>query len=267
MNVDLAGEDSCKEETLEEACCVCGTREKALRCSKCKMTYYCSKKCQKLHFEHHYPYCTMIEGLKEVERRKIYGDLSVRQIQINDKTRKKLVKLVGDKPILKCRLGGVEVEVLWDTGSMVSLVDRRWIKENLPDAVIHPVSDFLESNEKELCLRAANSTRIKFDGVAVLDFSVGDGEGFVVPILVASDDMNEPILGYNVIEYLILNGSVEERAALQTALKGRNSRWDMELLSAVIEENANNVHSFCSVLTSSYFVFQSMVMVGVVLFN
>ena len=68
---------------------MCGTKEKVLRCSKCKMTHYCSKKCQKLHFDHHYPYCTMIEGLKEVERRKIYGDLSVRQIQINDKTRNK----------------------------------------------------------------------------------------------------------------------------------------------------------------------------------
>ena len=130
----------------------------------------------------------------EVEKQKIYGDLSVRQIQVNDKTRKKLIRLVGDKPVLRCRLGGKEVEVLWDTGSMVSLVDRRWIKRNLPDAIIHPVADFLESDQKELCLKAANSTKIKFDGVAVLDFAVGDNDGgFVIPVLVASDDINEPI--------------------------------------------------------------------------
>ena len=81
---------------------MCGTKGGALRCAKCKMTHYCSKKCQKLHFEHHNPYCTMIEGLKEVERQKIYGDLSVRQIQVNDKTRKKYVKtkkLTLDPPL------------------------------------------------------------------------------------------------------------------------------------------------------------------------
>ena len=77
----------------------------------------------------------LADGKEEVEKQKIYGDLSVRQIQVNDKTRKKLVRLVGDKPVLQCRLGGKEVEVLWDTGSMVSLVDRRWMKENLPDAM------------------------------------------------------------------------------------------------------------------------------------
>ena len=257
--MNLVGEDSCKEETLEEVCCVCGKKEEVLRCSKCKMTYYCSKKCQKSHFEHHYPYCTMIEGLKEVETKKIYGDLSVRQIQINDKTRKKLIKLVGDKPILRCHLGGKEVEVLWNTGSMVSLVDRSWIKGNLPDVVIHPVSDFLESHEKELCLKAANSTRIKFDGVAVLDFTVGDvGEGFVVPVLVASEDINEPILGYNVIEYLILNGTPDERIALQTALKGRNDQWDMEPLSAVIQENAESPDFLTEVKSSSRITVQQV---------
>ena len=219
---------------------MCGKKEEVLRCAKCKMTCYCSKKCQKAHFKHHYPYCTMIEGLMEVEKQKIYGDLSVRQIQVNDKTRKKLIRLVGDKPILRCRLGGKEVEVLWDTGSMVSLVDRRWIKENIPEAVIHPVADFLEPHENDLCLKAANSTKVKFDGVAVLEFAVGEGNGFAVPVLVASNDINEPILGYNVIEYLILNGSPEERAALQTSLKGRNSSWDLEPLSAVIQENAES---------------------------
>ena len=231
---------------------MCGTKGEVLRCAKCKMTHYCSKKCQKLHFEHHNPYCTMIEGLKEVERQKIYGDLSVRQIQVNDKTRKKLIRLVGDKPVLRCRLGGKEVEVLWDTGSMVSLVDRRWIERNLPDAVIHPVADFLESDQKELCLKAANSTKIRFDGVAVLDFAVGDNDGgFVIPVLVASDDINEPILGYNVIEYLILNGSPEEQTALQTALKGRDNRWDLEPLSAVIQENADSPDFLTEVKSSS----------------
>ena len=65
-----------------------------------------------------------------------------------------------------------------------------------------------------------------------------------------------PILGYNAIEYLILNGSPEEQEALKTSLKGRNDRWDLEPFAAVIHENAESVdfltdqglffnHSFC----------------------
>ena len=83
---------------------------------------------------------SMIKDLKEIETQRIYRELSVREIQINDRTRKKLIKLIGDKPMVSCRLGGKEVEVLWDTGSMVSLVDRRWIKKNVPETKIYSVS-------------------------------------------------------------------------------------------------------------------------------
>ena len=71
---------------------------------------------------------------------KMYGNYSVRQKQEDSKTKMKVMKLVGDKPILSCRLGGKPFEVLWDTGSMVSLVDRKWVKENFPDRQIHSIS-------------------------------------------------------------------------------------------------------------------------------
>ena len=73
--------------------------------------------------------------------------------------------------MLHCQLNGKSVEVLWDTGSMVTLVDRRWIKENFPEAKVYSVGEFLE--DKELNLKAANSTQIRFDGVAILELVLG----------------------------------------------------------------------------------------------
>ena len=197
-----------------------------MRCGKCKMTAYCSKECQKSHQSYHGAYCSAIVDLRKHEMGKLYGTYSVRQGQGDVKTKLKVMKLVGDKPMLSCSLGGKPCEVLWDTGSMVSLVDRRWAKEHFPDRKIYSISEFME--DSELNIRAANSTAIQFDGVMLLEFSVGPGEGFLVPVLVASEDIAEPIIGYNVIEHLVMKGTEEEKKALQAALKGNTNQLGVD---------------------------------------
>ena len=54
----------------------------------------------------------MIVDVKKIETEKVFKDLSVRQVQVDDKVRRKLVKLIGDKPMLHCRLNGRDVTVL-----------------------------------------------------------------------------------------------------------------------------------------------------------
>ena len=101
--------------------------------------------------------------------------------QVDFPTKKKLVRLVGEKPVLSCNLGAKRTKVLWDTGSMVSLIDRKWLALNFPHSEILSVSDFLE---EKLEVKAANSTPIDLDGVVVLDFSLGeDGEVFLFRLL------------------------------------------------------------------------------------
>ena len=57
-----------------------------------------------------------------------------------------------------------------------------------------------------------------------LEFQLDDGgEGFMVPVLVASNEMTEVILGYNVIEHLILNGTSQQRTALPSAFQGKEN--------------------------------------------
>ena len=232
------GNDSADKDTpVVERCCACGFEGEVMRCGHCKATSYCSIGCQMSHHNYHKVYCSAITSLEQYERDKLYSGFSVRQCQIDYRTKKKLIRLVGEKPVVSCNLGAKKTEVLWDTGSMVSLLDRRWLRLNFPHAKIQSISEFLEET---LEVKAANSTSIELDGVVVLDFSLGDaGETVRVPFLVTSQALVEPILGYNVIEHFVLEGGVKQREQLGKSFS-RGKTISVDALAAVIEEKAAN---------------------------
>ena len=134
---DHAGDESAtsKENPVSKRCCAaCGfDGEGVLRCSHCRSTHYCSIGCQLSHRSHHKVYCGAIASLEEMEKEKLYRGFSVRQSQVDFRTKKKLIRLVGEKPVVACILGDKKTDVLWDTGSMVSLVDRKWLAKNFSD--------------------------------------------------------------------------------------------------------------------------------------
>ena len=237
---DHAGDESAdKNETPFERCCACGFEgEEVKRCGQCKATSYCSIGCQMSHRGYHKAYCSAVSALEQLEREKLYQGFSVRQCQVDFRTKKKLIRLVGEKPVLSCNLGAKKTNVLWDTGSMVSLVDRRWVALNFPHAKILSVSDFLD---EKLEVKAANSTSMEIDGVVVLDFSLGDGgETVSVPFVVTAQTLIEPILGYNVIEHLVLEGDADQRKQLGESLGSKGKIVSVDALAAVIEEKAVN---------------------------
>ena len=208
------------------------------RCGCCKLTRYCSVECQKSHRPEHEKYCEYIPELIKIEIDKLYGKQKVQQMQHDMKVRRKILKLVGVKPMLQCFYNGRSVDVLWDTGSMVSIVDKRWLDKNFPDQKIFSVEEFIGTG---LHLRAANSTTINFEGVVLLDFSLKDGEeGVLVPVLVSSSDMEDPILGYNVIEHLILNGSQEQLNALEGSLRKQKRGFVIDPLVALVQKQAES---------------------------
>ena len=65
---------------------------------------------------------------------------------------------------------GVSCEVLWDTGSMVTPVDAKWVKKYFPKKKLHSIEDFLQG--ETLLVRAANSTEIQFEGLLLFDFAL-----------------------------------------------------------------------------------------------
>lgn len=121
----------------------------------------------------------------------------------------KLVQLVGDKPIMDCVIGGIDTEALLDSGSQISALEREWVKENCPSAVMHPISDFLEEGESGVKFTAANNTEVPMIGCVVLKFTIGK-HSFPVPFLVTESKLSRPLLGYNVIKNYIQTAAPEE---------------------------------------------------------
>ena len=242
MITGLEGCSPVKDDTPSKklvCCVVCGVEDGLKNCGGCKSTVYCSEACQLSHWSHHAIYCAAISDLDQLEKKKRYSSgQSVRQSQVDDCTRRRVLKLVGNKPNIQCFLDGKVVDLLWDTGSMVSIVDRSWLKKLFPAKEVLPVSTFLEG--EKLIISAANSSEIKFDGVVLMDLGLKEGRvEYPVPILVSSSLMAQPILGFNVIEDLVMNGNQEDHELLHSCFKTGNP-FKIEPLVSLIQEKVAN---------------------------
>ena len=81
---------------------------------------------------------------------------------------------------------------------------------------------------------------IDFDGVVILRFTLGEEEGFLVPVLVSSGDVSDPIIGYNVIEHLVVEGSNEQKLLLRDSFKNGKEGVSVDRLVAALEEKYND---------------------------
>ena len=187
-----------------EKCQVCEKECKKgiRRCKSCKGGLYCSRTCRKNHKEKHKELCHYIVELEKIEESKrIINKMSVREEnQVKLKLKNSLVRLVGEKPMLKCNLNGKKCDALWDTGAMVSMGDKEWITETDPNCEILTVEQFLEGDN--LHLYAANNTKVDIEGIAMVKFGLGPVE-IPVPFLITREKLESPIIGYNLIKHLV----------------------------------------------------------------
>ena len=169
---------------------------------KCGSGCYCSVTCKNAHAPKHLQLCSAIRELEAIEFRK--QDFSVREVN-QVEVKNQLVKLVGEKPVLRCQLDGVDCEALWDTGSMISMVDASWFNEQFPEESILSLTQFLEGDN--LHIFAANKTKVEVQGVAILNFSFNNNNNnnfsVPVPFIICKNNLTQPLIGYNVIKYLI----------------------------------------------------------------
>ena len=235
---EMGDSSACSTPVTPVVCCGCGSVGDLRSCSSCMCAKYCSVECQRRSWSQHKKLCGSIVELERMEKENEYRNKSVHQNPVNRKIQLKMVKLVGNKPKIQCYLNGRKSNMLMDTGSMVSLGDEEWADENFPGAEILPVTDFLDGEQLKLC--AANSTEIKFKGVILVTFGLEKGKDkFVVPVLVSSQPLAEPILGFNVIEHMVLEGDAEDHKLLQSCLQSKRS-VDINSLVALIQDNAKN---------------------------
>ena len=123
---------------------------------------------------------------------------------------------------------GKEVEALWDTGSQVCVVSRKWQQTHLPLEVLRNVDELLRVGE-ELNLEAMNGTDIPFDGWIEVRFKLaGDNttaDELTVPFLVGQQDQEYPIIGFNVIEEVL-----------------RTHSGNFQVANAIIQQSFPSVH-------------------------
>jgi hypothetical protein len=140
----------------------------------------------------------------------------------------------------------VETEVLWDTGAQVSIIPARLVREKFPNVSVKDIHELLGIGA-DLKLQAANGTQIPYNGWVGINFRLLDKETseISVPFLVTSEEMNSPIIGYNVIELFVKDNKPEQ--VLPAATKSFKNT-DINALINFIRSDPSE--SLCAVRTS-----------------
>ena len=228
--------DPVKSSTPMKKCCVvCKNvcKKKIKRCRKCKSGCYCSRNCRNSHSAEHATLCQAIQDLEVLEQNKrVFSVRESSQVNMKVNMKNRLVRLIGEKPMVNCTLNGEECCGLWDTGSMVSLLNKDWFKETFPEENVLSVSEFLEGDNLNLC--AANNTKVEVEGVAVVAFGFGEKFKVNVPFLITKDQLNQPIIGFNVIEH-VLSGNESVPTVLKNLLMVSNN--SATSTASIIREN------------------------------
>ncbi|CAB4010282.1 Hypothetical predicted protein [Paramuricea clavata] len=117
---------------------------------------------------------------------------------LTPKENEKLISLVGRRCTVTGKINGKTVEVLSDTRAQVSIVSAKFLQENCTNK---DVSELLNC---DLTLMAANGNTIPYTGWVELNFQVGESE-YALPVLflVTNENVELPLVGFNVIEHLI----------------------------------------------------------------
>ena len=152
------------------------------------------------------------------------------------------MKLIGDKCLIRCSLQGTNMRALLDTGAQVSIISKSILAENFPEEEIHDVSELL-GNDTALDLKTANGSALPYSGYVVLSFSLQEGTSndLKVPMLVTNTDIDNVIIGYNVLEEIInshSDNSLDFMAYLKTSLS-KVSDEDVIAFVDIVKETKN----------------------------
>ena len=119
---------------------------------------------------------------------------------------------------------------------MVSVVSRKWLDLNVPDAELRDVRELLD---EPLQLRTANKKSLPYSGWVEMKFELASGAHLRVPFLVVDSDIGRPIIGFNVILEILKNKEFSLIDELVCAMDVDKEKAEcvINLLESIVEED------------------------------
>jgi hypothetical protein len=186
-----------------QRCTYCGNGNGQMTlycCAQCKYIVYCSKNCQKRHWNDHRNNCKTLRDLTWACENTPCNNNKTFTSHLTPSEHANIAKLVGRWCTVGCALNEFESTVLWDTGAQVSIMPKEMMEKHFPENVIKDIYKLING---ELDLTAANGTRIAYSGWTEIEVrfisSKEKDPSVMVPFLVTNDSLEYPILGYNVL--------------------------------------------------------------------
>ena len=172
-------------------------------------------------------------------------DTNVFVSHLTPKQKSTVAKLVKEKCQVMCQLNGQEVEILWDTGAQVSIIPERVLQDKFPETVVKDIRELLEGGS-DLKLEAANGTQIPYSGWVGLNFKLLDNSVAEVtaPFLVTKEELQCPIIGYNVIELFVKDNGPER--SLPVVAKSFHDKHASDLVNFI---NGDMTENLCTIKT------------------
>jgi len=229
-----------------------GVDPQFMRCKQCKSVMYCSVDCQKGHWVEHKIWCQAIGRISKEQSSSTHNFVDPAHVShLTPNERKKITGLVGSKCLVKCLFNNVHQNALWDTGAQVSVISETFLREYLKGVTVHPISELIDH---ELNLTAANGTKIPYSGWVEINVRLLDPpepgsaqQDLTVPFLVTNEQLQSPIIGYNVIEELLKeNLNPKQMEAVYDSFPGKSDK-DIDTLVNFIQCDASGY--LCQVKT------------------
>ena len=129
---------------------------------------------------------------------------------IDPQQHKKLIKLVGNRCLLQCKIKGHEAQPLFDSGAQVSsILPKWWLAQHKPNSKIRDVSELLDECDT-VVLKTVDNSDLPFLAFVGLNFQFlhwNETQAIKVPFLVSDTQLDNVIIGYNIIEEILINPS------------------------------------------------------------
>ena len=189
--------------------------------------------------DNHEKFCENIVALEKLERNKRFSNFDISyDTPLKANQQMKLVKLIGHKPMINFTLNDKNFEGLWGTGSIISLVNVDWLKTEFHDIQIDSIEKLVGDKSPNLTLRTTNNTEMKIIGIVTFHFSIPNLQNiFTVPFIVTSNDIANPMIGFNIIEHLVKEGSSDSFNPIWNIIPNMKEN-KTELITNLMQENS-----------------------------